>query len=176
MFQTLNKEQGIHWIKEERLPAFLESDLYLEYRLSKLLSQARISGEHGEYVLMKIDFKPKARKVSSFSNPSESHYLTIPTLAPEEEGFGKHLGKRRKCWKPAFSPFPTVFSTLSKRDIIILALFKRFRKQALAFKCLQYKASENTVGKGKTTRNKQFLLFPLCFLPIWRTFCHFHQI
>ena len=22
----------------------------------------------------------------------------------------KHCGKRRKCWKPAFSPFPTIFS------------------------------------------------------------------
>ena len=23
---------------------------------------------------------------------------------------GKHCGKRRKCWLPAFSPFPTKFS------------------------------------------------------------------
>ena len=23
---------------------------------------------------------------------------------------GKHCGKRRKCWLPAFSPFPTMFS------------------------------------------------------------------
>ena len=23
----------------------------------------------------------------------------------------KHCGKRRKCWLPAFSPFPTMFST-----------------------------------------------------------------
>ena len=22
---------------------------------------------------------------------------------------GKHCGKRRKCWLPAFSPFPTMF-------------------------------------------------------------------
>ena len=28
--------------------------------------------------------------------------------------FGKHCEKRRKCWKPAFSPFLTMFSTLSK--------------------------------------------------------------
>ena len=30
-----------------------------------------------------------------------------------ELGFGKsrkHSGKRRKCWLPAFSPFPTMFS------------------------------------------------------------------
>ena len=41
--------------------------------------------------------------------------------------------------------------------------------------CLQYKAFENTVGKGEIARNEQFLLFLQCFLPVWRTFCHFHQ-
>ena len=33
-----------------------------------------------------------------------------------------------------------------------------------------------TLGKGEIARDKQFLLFPQCFLPIWRTFYHFHQI
>ena len=32
---------------------------------------------------------------------------------------------------------------------------------------------ENTRGKGEIARNEQFLLFPQCFLPIWRTFCPF---
>ena len=31
-------------------------------------------------------------------------------------------------------------------------------------------AFENTVGKGEIARNKQFLLFPQCFLPVWITF------
>ena len=35
---------------------------------------------------------------------------------------------------------------------------------------------ENNVGKGEIARNEQFLLFPHCFLPFWRTVCHFHQI
>ena len=35
---------------------------------------------------------------------------------------------------------------------------------------------ENTVGKGEIARNEQFLLFPQCFLPIWKTFCNFSQI
>ena len=30
------------------------------------------------------------------------------------------------------------------------------------------------VGKGEIVRNKQFHLFPQCFLPIWRTLCYFH--
>ena len=32
--------------------------------------------------------------------------------------------------------------------------------------CLQYKSFENTVGKGEIARNKQFLLFAQCFLPV----------
>ena len=42
--------------------------------------------------------------------------------------------------------------------------------------CLQNKSFKNTVGKGEIAQNGQFLLFPQCFLPIWRTLCHFHQI
>ena len=35
---------------------------------------------------------------------------------------------------------------------------------------------ENTVGKGEIARNEQFLLFPTCYLPVLRIFCHFYQI
>ena len=35
---------------------------------------------------------------------------------------------------------------------------------------------ENTVGKGEIARNKQFLLFPQCFLTVWINFWHFYQI
>ena len=42
------------------------------------------------------------------------------------------------------------------------------------FTCLHYKSFENTVGKGEIACNEQILLFPQCFLPFWRTFCHFH--
>ena len=42
---------------------------------------------------------------------------------PQKETFWKHYGKRRKCWYPAFSPFSTMFSTLSKTDTIIWATF-----------------------------------------------------
>ena len=37
------------------------------------------------------------------------------------------------------------------------------------------KSFENTVGKGEIARNEQFLLFPQCFLSLWRTFCHFRH-
>ncbi|XP_069050940.1 regulator of G-protein signaling 22 isoform X2 [Lepisosteus oculatus] len=35
----LDREQGIQWIQKERLPLFLQSDCYFEYRMAKLLSQ-----------------------------------------------------------------------------------------------------------------------------------------
>ena len=30
------------------------------------------------------------------------------------------------------------------------------------------------LGKGEIAHKEQFLLFPQCFLPILRTFCHFY--
>ena len=35
---------------------------------------------------------------------------------------------------------------------------------------------ENSVGKKEKLLNEQFLLFPQCFLPVLKTFFHFHQI
>ena len=35
---------------------------------------------------------------------------------------------------------------------------------------------KKTVGKREIAHNEQFLFFPQCFLPIWKTFCYFHQI
>ena len=54
--------------------------------------------------------------------------------------------------------------------------FYPFPKQALVFTCLKYKCFKKIEGKGEIAWNKQFLLFPQCFLPIWRIFCHFHEM
>ena len=35
---------------------------------------------------------------------------------------------------------------------------------------------KNTVGKGEIAHNEQFLLFPQCFLQVWRTYCHFNEV
>ena len=44
---------------------------------------------------------------------------------------------------------------------------------SLVFTYLQYKSFENTGRKGEIALNKQFLLLPQFFLPIWRTFFRF---
>ena len=43
-----------------------------------------------------------------------THYNTIPTFNDPEKG--KHSGKTRKCWLPAFAPFPTIISTLAQTN------------------------------------------------------------
>ena len=43
-------------------------------------------------------------------------YKTIPTFNdPEKEGL-ENSGKMRKCWLPAFAPFPTIISTLAQTN------------------------------------------------------------
>ena len=66
----------------------------------------------------------QGRQKSSLCGKALTLYHTISTLNdPEKEAFWKHCGKRRKCWLPAFSPLPTMFSTLSKTEMIILVTF-----------------------------------------------------
>ena len=47
-----------------------------------------------------IDFTTKSRLLTTLKN----------------ETFRKHCGKWRKCWLQAFSPFPSMFSTLPKTN------------------------------------------------------------
>ena len=61
----------------------------------------------------------------------------------------------------------------TKQDLSTRAITQPFKKQAFVFTCLQYKSFENMVGKGEIAHNGQILLFPQCFLPIWRTFCYY---
>ena len=48
------------------------------------------------------------------------------------------MGKGENADKTAFSPFPTVFSTLSKREIVILATFNLSSANAIKIRHVQY--------------------------------------
>ncbi|XP_064604416.1 regulator of G-protein signaling 22-like isoform X3 [Liolophura sinensis] len=76
--QTLNKEQGIHWIKAERMPLFLESQCYLEYRLANILAQVQLTGSHGQYVSLKIDVSHQAK--ARAEEPKEVKVDPLETL------------------------------------------------------------------------------------------------
>ena len=71
---------------------------------------------------------------AQYSVLKKTLYHTIPTFNnPDKESFCKHCGKRRKCWLPAFSPFPSMFSTIStKTEMIILAKLNLFSANAFS--------------------------------------------
>ena len=73
------------------------------------------------------------------------------------------------------SALSTDLSLFSVNDVLIQNHLT-FSQTSPLFTCLQDKSFENTVGKGEIARYEQFLLFPQCFLPFWRSFFHFHQI
>ena len=57
-----------------------------------------------------------------------------------------------------------------------LCYLSPFPNKPWFFTCLHYKSFENTMEKEEIARNEQFLHFSQRFLPVWRTFCRFHQI
>ena len=54
-------------------------------------------------------------------------------------------------------------------------VIKPFQNKPWILRVCSTSLFENTVGKGEIAHNKQFILFPQCFLPFWKTFYHFHQ-
>ena len=66
--------------------------------------------------------------------------------------------------------------TQSVSSLIYTGQVLTISKRALVFTCLQYKSFENTAGNGQTAHSKHFLIFPHCFLPVWKTFCYLHQV
>ncbi|XP_053323726.1 regulator of G-protein signaling 22 isoform X2 [Spea bombifrons] len=65
----LSREQGIQWIKRERLPAFLKSDCYFEYRLAKLMSQVKVKNI-GMKVYIDPSYVPWKHKKEKSPTPS----------------------------------------------------------------------------------------------------------
>ena len=52
---------------------------------------------------------------------------------PDKEVFWKQCGKRRKCWWPAFSPFPTMFYTFPKANFSVWVTFNLSSANAFDF-------------------------------------------
>ena len=104
---------------------------------------------------------------------------TIPNFNNSwEGGFWKHFGKRRKCWLPAFSPFPKMISILSETNFILTSHI--FFSCAKALNLDQSKIlSFGKELKRYNPGNQHFPLFPtiLSFIPRtksnlkWHLFC-----
>ena len=96
-------------------------------------------------------------------------------LATQDLGRRCNLQKKERGLKTypiklTYTKSIRVYTHLKCVNVLTLSI------QAFVFTFLQLKSFENTLGKGEIARHEQFLLFPQCFLPIWRTFCYFYQI
>ncbi|XP_064010094.1 regulator of G-protein signaling 22 [Pogoniulus pusillus] len=93
----LERGQAMQWVKEERLPAFLESDCYFEYRLAKLISQVEWS-KTGINFIIDSDYYPWVRKQDPGSAPPEEDdsLLTLKRL-------GQATGSRTRTAKQSES-------------------------------------------------------------------------
>ena len=76
--------------------------------------------------------------------------------------FWKHCGKRRKCWLPAFSPFPAMFSILSKREIIVLAIFFLSSANVFNFRKSNSLSFDKDLTLSQTTNFRLFQTERVC--------------
>lgn len=77
--QTLNKDQGIEWVKACRLAAFLNSDTYHEYRLAVLLSQGRLDPQNADEFSDVHIVSERRRKTTLSSASSGTQAATTAT-------------------------------------------------------------------------------------------------
>ena len=136
------------WEKEKFL---ITSNFFFSHSIFKrLVSLGRQKMSLCGNGLMTVRNKPLENIVGKGENASNQHFLLFPQYFqkacfpwaskgvivwewvndPMEQAFWKHCGKRRKCW-PAFSPFPTMFSTLPKENFNFLFTFKLLSANAL---------------------------------------------
>ena len=69
-----------------------------------------------EWTVSYLSFQPKENFLTLY-------HTILAYNDPEKENVRKHCGKRRKCWEPVFSPFPTMFSNISKSNFIFWFTF-----------------------------------------------------
>ena len=108
-------------------------------------------------------------KCSILSQTSPVFYVSASLYKSFENTVGKgeiahneHCGKRRNCAQ-SFPKQAPVLRVCSSSLLKIL-----WEKEKLLIM--------STVGKGEIAHNEQSILFPQCFLPFRRTFCHFYKI
>ena len=112
--------------------------------------------------------KKPFENVGEGENAGNQHFLLIPqSFLP--------IPKRISIIKLLISMPANAFSLDQSRYLFFVKELTLSKTSPSFFLCLQYKSFENTIGKGEIVRNKQFLLIPQCFLPVWITFCQFHQ-
>ena len=84
------------------------------------------------------------------------------------------VGKGEIAGHEQFLLFPQCFQKTYKELNFICLL--TLSHSMTPFDAPEKQAFRKHCGKRRNCSSEQFLFFPQCFLPIWITFCHFHQI
>ena len=110
----------------------------------------------------------------------------LPKLSFDKELNWSFIVKKTVWEKEKFASYQhfLLFSYSFQNDFSVGAskvLIKQYRVDPLQsqprFSCVcSARLLKTLEGKGEIARKEQFLLFPQCFLPVWRTFFYFHQI
>ena len=114
MFSTLKKE-NLHLLSHNELAVckhfqFGQDYMYFCHLVELTLSQT----SHGFYVsalqVLKLFTKQQNFRLAPIKSicRAQNEYDLKIEISPRKGT--KHCGKVRKCWKPAFSPFSTMFS------------------------------------------------------------------
>ena len=88
----------------------------------------------------------------------------------------KHCGKRRNCSLQAISPFPTVFSQGHQKVSLCGNGLTLSPNKSWFLHVCSISLLKTQWEREKLLERSNFSLFPQCFLPLWRTSWHFHQI
>ncbi|XP_047196784.1 regulator of G-protein signaling 22 [Hippoglossus stenolepis] len=109
----LDRKQGIQWIMEERLPLFLQSDCYIEYRLAKLLCQ----WDPNIYIQRRRSSSRSLENISSKQGSMTKYNLTyLPS--DQKERINTKCKESSGCFSSCSEPenpctFPALFSSCS---------------------------------------------------------------
>ena len=79
-------------------------------RLDNIVGKGENAGNHHFLLFPQCFLEISFLRMVKSRNCVLTLYYTIPTFKePWKESSLKHCEKRKECWKPAFSPFPTMF-------------------------------------------------------------------
>ena len=103
-------------------------------------------------------------RMTTFDSPGEKKTENMVWKGAKGENAGYKHFLLFLCYNNVFYPMKGKFNVLTHSHTV--THFDAHGKQAFWKHC----------GKGEIACLEQFLLFPQCFLPFWKTFFHFCQI
>ncbi|NWS94910.1 RGS22 protein, partial [Mionectes macconnelli] len=150
----LDREQAIQWIKKERLPAFLGSDCYFEYRLAKLISQVEWS-KTGMNFIIDSDYYPWVRK-QDLSSPHPEEDDTSLTMKKFYVSLGQATVSQVKDWFTLAKQGDSVRTTDSSTHPVVSSQIQNIQHE----KDKSLSEKDSLLEAGSLSKEQQSFLSP----------------